>query len=68
MAESIELNLRDLYAELKQGVFRRVYVLTGEEQYLVSQAKDRLLERLVNRPRKTLISPYSTTGTRLVLS
>lgn len=48
MAESIELNLRDLYAELKQGVFRRVYVLTGEEQYLVSQAKDRLLERLVN--------------------
>lgn len=32
-----------LFGELKQGIFRQVYLLYGEERYLVLQAKDQVL-------------------------
>lgn len=48
MAEPLELSLRALYAELKAGQYRSVYVLTGDEPYLIEQAKERLIDQVVN--------------------
>ena len=41
-------DMKTLQSELKQGTFRKVYLLSGEERYLVLQFRDHLIEAAVS--------------------